>query len=142
MADGVRVRVATQYDEAAVLDLVRADGTATGRQPGRTQLAALRTDLRSANALTLVADTGTEVVGVLVARIGHARSAQLELVLLCVRPDRRRAGTGRALVAGLLNRFGAVSAEVVDPSVTGLLRACGFRRGETSEDEAERWAHP
>jgi len=133
----VRVRVATQYDEEAVLDVLRADGSATGRQPSRARLTAVRDDLRSPDALTLVAVTGPEVLGVLVTRLGRARSAELELVLLCVRPDRRREGTGRALVTGLLDRFGAVSAQSGEPAPAGLLQACGFR-----SDGPERWVHP
>jgi GNAT superfamily N-acetyltransferase len=134
MAEPVRVRVATQYDEAAALDVIRAEGEASGRQLGKSRLATARGELRSPQALTLVAGAGAEVDGVLVARLGA--SPALELVLVCVRPGLRRSGTGRALVTALLDRFPSVSATVDDPDVAALLQACAFMPGDG------RWVHP
>ena len=103
----MRVRVATQLDEQAALDVVRADGEATGRQPSKATLAALRAVLRSPTALTLLADDGP-VVGLAVAEL-HGR--ELRLTLLCVAPEHRRRGAGRALVRALLERFPAVTGD-------------------------------
>jgi len=113
----VRTRVATQLDEASVLDVVRADGDAAGRQPSKAALAALRAVLRSPSTLTLVADDGA-VVGLLVAQL-HGR--ELRLSLLCVAPGHRRQGAGRALVRALLERYPDVTTATDDPVVRGLL---------------------
>jgi ribosomal protein S18 acetylase RimI-like enzyme len=116
----VQVRVATQLDEAAALDVVRADGEATGRQPSKATLAALRAVLRSPTALTLVADDGGAVVGLLVAEL---RGRELHLTLLCVAPEHRRRGAARSLVRGLVERYPDVVTAVDDPVVAGLLDA-------------------
>jgi predicted N-acetyltransferase YhbS len=114
----VRTRVATQLDEAAALDVVRADGETTGRQPSKATLAALRAVLRSPTTLTLVADDEGTVVGLLVAEL---RGTELAVRLLCVAPVHRRRGAGRALVAGLLARYPDAVAAVEDPVVCELL---------------------
>ena len=98
----MHIRVATSLDEAAALDVVRADGETTGRQPSKAALAALRAVLRSPRTLTLVADDGGAVVGLLVAEL---RGRELQLSLLCVAPGHRRRGAGRALVRALLERY-------------------------------------
>lgn len=116
----MRTRVATQLDEAAALDVVRADGEATGRQPSKATLAALRAVLRSPTTLTLLADDGGVVVGLLVAEL---RGRELRLTLLCVAPEHRRRGAGRALVRALLERYPDVEAAVDDPVAAGLLDA-------------------
>jgi ribosomal protein S18 acetylase RimI-like enzyme len=114
----VRVRVATQLDEAAALDVVRADGEATGRQPSKTTLAALRAVLRSPTALTLVADDEDVVTGLLVAEL---RGRELQLTLLCVAPEHRRRGAGRALVRALVERYPDVVAATDEPGALALL---------------------
>jgi ribosomal protein S18 acetylase RimI-like enzyme len=114
----VRVRVATQLDEQAALDVVRADGEATGRQPSKASLAALRAVLRSPTALTLVADHDGVVVGLLVAEL---RDRELQLRLLCVAPEHRRRGAGRALVLALLDRYPDVVAATDEPGALALL---------------------
>ena len=114
----MRTRVATQLDEAAALDVLRADGEATGRQPSKATLAALRAVLRSPTALTLVADDDGAVVGLLVARL---RDRQLQLSVLCVAPGHRRRGAGRALVRALLERYPDVTAGTDEPGVLALL---------------------
>jgi hypothetical protein len=86
----VRTRVATQLDEAAALDVVRADGEATGRQPSKATLAALRAVLRSATALTLVADDD----GRSSAARRRAARPELQLSLLCVEPEQPPAAGG------------------------------------------------
>ena len=114
----MRTRVATQLDEAAALGVVRADGDATGRQPSKAALAALRAVLRSPTTLALVADDDGVVVGLLVAEL-HGR--ELQLSLLCVTPAHRRRGAGRALVRALLERYPRVVAAVEDPVTRELL---------------------
>ena len=114
----MRTRVATQLDEAAALGVVRADGEATGRQPSKATLAALRAVLRSPTALTLVADDDGPVVGLLVAEL---RGRELALTLLCVAPEHRRRGAGRALVRALLDRYPDAVAAVDDAAVLALL---------------------
>lgn len=114
----MRVRVATQLDEAAALDVVRADGDATGRQPSRATLAALRAVLRASTTLTLVADDDGAVVGLLVAEL---RGRQLQLSLLCVAPEHRGRGAGRALVRSLLQRYPDVTTATDDPVTRALL---------------------
>ena len=114
----MRIRVATSLDEAAALDVVRADGETTGRQPSKATLAALRAVLRSPTALTLVADDDGAVVGLLVAEL---RGRELQLSLLCVAPEHRRRGAGRALVRALLERYPDVTAAVEDPVTRELL---------------------
>ena len=114
----MRVRVATQLDEAAALDVVRADGEATGRQPSKATLAALRSVLRSPTALTLLADDDGAVVGLLVAEL---RGRELQLSLLCVAPEHRRRGAGGALVRALLERYPDVTTAVDDPVTHELL---------------------
>jgi ribosomal protein S18 acetylase RimI-like enzyme len=114
----VHTRVATQLDEAAALDVVRADGKTTGRQPSKATLAALRAVLRSPTALTLVADDDGAVVGLLVAEL---RGRELQLSLLCVSPEHRRHGAGRALVRALLERYPDVTAATDDPMTRELL---------------------
>ena len=134
----MRVRVATAYDEQPVLDVLRADGDATGRQPSKARLAAARANLRSAASLTLVADDDGAVVGVLRAELGGDDDpGRLRLGLLCVTPGRRRTGIGRALVRALLDRFGSVAAWTADEAVTALLVGEGFvPSGRTGEDTA------
>jgi predicted N-acetyltransferase YhbS len=114
----VRTRVATQLDEAAALDVVRADGDATGRQPSKATLAALRAVLRSPTALTLVADDDGSVVGLLVAEL---RGRQLQLSLLCVAPGHRGRGAGGALVRALLERYPDVTAVTEDQGALAVL---------------------
>ena len=116
----MRVRVATQLDEAAALDVVRADGEVTGRQPSKATLAALRGVLRSPTALTLVADDEGTVVGLLVAEL---RGRQLQVTLLCVAPEHRRRGAGRALVRALVERYPDVVDATDDPVVGRLVEA-------------------
>ena len=134
----MRVRVATAYDEQPVLDVLRADGDATGRQPSKARLAAVRATVRSAASLTLVADDDGAVVGVLRAELGSPdEPGRLRLGLLCVTPDRRRTGVGRALVRALLDRFGSVAAWTADAAVAALLLGEGFvASGRTREDGA------
>lgn len=115
----MRARVATQLDEAAALDVVRADGEATGRQPSKATLAALRAVLRSPTSLTLLADDGA-VVGLLVAEL---RGRELALTMLCVAPEHRRRGAGRALVRALLDRYPDVVDATEDLVVGGLVDA-------------------
>ena len=122
----MRTRVATQLDEEAALDVVRADGDATGRQPSKAALAALRALLRSPTALTLVADDGGAVVGVLVAEL---RGRELQLSLLCVAPEHRRRGAGRALVRALLDRYPDVSAATDEAGALALLEQERTPRG-------------
>jgi len=147
----VRVRVATQLDEQQVLDVLRADGEATGRQPSKARLAAVRATLRSPTSLTLVADDGGRVVGVLLAELAPrgARSASraaepgvLHLSLLCVTPGARRQGHGGALLRGLLGRFDRVVAWVPDGPARTLLERAGFvASGRTDDGDGERAAH-
>jgi predicted N-acetyltransferase YhbS len=121
----VRIRVATQLDEAAALDVVRGDGEATGRQPAKATLAALRAVLRSPTTLALVADDGGTVVGLLVAEL---RGRELQLSLLCVAPEHRRRGAGRGLVRALLARYPDVAPATDEPVTLALLaqeRAAG-----------------
>jgi len=114
----MRTRVATSLDEAAALDVVRADGDATGRQPSKARLAELRAVLRSPATLALVADDDGTVLGLLVAEL---RGRQVQLSLLCVAPEHRRRGAGRALVRALLERYPAVTATTDDPVTRELL---------------------
>jgi ribosomal protein S18 acetylase RimI-like enzyme len=114
----VLVRVATQLDEQAALDVVRADGEATGRQPSKATLAALRTVLRSPTALTLLVEDGGPALGLLVAEL---RGRELQLSLLCVAPEHRGRGAGRALVRALLERYPAVVAATDEPGALALL---------------------
>ncbi len=114
----MRTRVATQLDEAAALDVVRADGDATGRQPSKATLARLRAVLRSPATLSLVADDDGAVVGLLVAEL---RDRRLQLTLLCVAPEHRRRGAGRALVRALLQRYPDVEAGTEELAVLSLL---------------------
>jgi ribosomal protein S18 acetylase RimI-like enzyme len=116
----VHTRVATQLDEAAALDVVRADGETTGRQPSKATLAALRAVLRSPTTLALVAQDDAAVVGLLVAEL---RGREVQLSLLCVAPARRRRGAGRALVRALLERYPGVTAATDDPVTRELLEA-------------------
>lgn len=137
----MRVRVATAYDEQPVLDVLRADGEVTGRQPSRARLAAVRATLRARTTLTLVAERNGAVVGVLVAELGRAddgagavQPGLLHVPVLCVCPPSRRQGVGRALVRGLLARFEHVSTWSPDDATTTLLASEGFTRtGRTAE---------
>ncbi len=115
----MRVRVATQLDEQGALDVLRADGESSGRQPSKARLAAVRATLRSPTTLTLVADDGGPVVGLLMAEL---RGARLELTLLCVTPEHRGRGAGRALVHALLDRYPDVHAP--DPALMQFVRTC------------------
>ena len=114
----MRTRVATQLDEAAVLDVVRADGETTGRQPSKATLAALRSVLRSPTTLALLAEDAGTVLGVLVAEL---RGRELQLSLLCVAPEHRGGGAGRALVSALLERYPEVVAATEEPGAVRLL---------------------
>ena len=127
----MRTRVATQLDEAAALDVVRADGETTGRQPSKATLAGLRAVLRSPATLALVADDGGPVVGLLVAEL---RGRELQLSLLCVAPEHRGRGAGRALVRALLERYPDVTPATDEPGALALLEQertsrRGFERG-------------
>ncbi len=114
----MRTRVATSLDEAAALEVVRADGETTGRQPSKATLAALRAVLRSPTTLTLVADDGGAVVGLLVAELV---GRELQLSLLCVAPEHRRRGAGRSLVHALLERYPDVTAATDQAGALALL---------------------
>ena len=116
----MHVRVATSLDEAAALDVVRADGETTGRQPSKATLAALRAVLRSPWTLTLVADDEGTVVGLLVAEL---RGRELQLSLLCVVPEHRRRGAGRALVRALLDRYPDVATTTDEPGLLALVES-------------------
>lgn len=116
----MRVRVATQLDEGAALDVVRADGEVTGRQPSKARLAALRAVLRAPTSLGLVAEVDAAVVGLLVAEL---RGRELRLSLLCVAPEHRRRGAGRALVRALLERYPDVVDATDHPGAAALLGA-------------------
>ena len=122
----MRTRVATQLDEAAALDVVRADGEATGRQPSKARLAELRAVLRSPSALTLLADDAGGVVGLLVAEL---RGRELALTLLCVAPQHRRRGAGRALVQALVERYPGVVAGTDEPGAVALLAQARTSQG-------------
>lgn len=148
----MRVRVATQYDEPAVLDVLRADGDATGRQPSKARLAAVRAVLRSPRTLTLVADDDGAVVGVLLAELGPGHDGvgpvepgMLHLPLLCVAPQHRRRGAGRLLLRRLLSRFEHVSTWTSDDGVRALLEGEGFtatgRRAEVRGTAACQLVH-
>ena len=80
--------------------------------------------LRSPTALTLLADDGT-VVGLLVAEL---RGRELALTLLCVAPEHRRRGAGRALVGALLDRYPDVVVAIDEPGVAALVDAERGRR--------------
>ena len=121
----MRVRVATQLDEVSALDVVRADGETTGRQPSKATLSALRSVLRSPTSLTLVAEDDGVVLGLLVTEL---RGRELQLSLLCVAPEHRRRGAGRALVRALLERYPDVTAVTDAPGARALLeQECAFR---------------
>ena len=147
----MRVRVATGYDEQGVLDVLRSDGQATGRQPSKARLASLRGTLRSPGTLTLVAEREGEVLGFLLAEIAGTdgtRAAEpglLHVPLLCVAPPSRGAGVGRALVRALLARFSHVSTWSCDAATTSLLASEGFvptgRTGEVRGEPAEHLVH-
>ena len=135
------MRPATGLDEQAVLDVLRADGDATGRQPSRARLLRVRDKLRSPAALTLVAERDGDVIGFVHAELARADDGagpvgpgRLFLSLLCVAPQHRRAGAGRALAVALLARFPHVDAWAVDEAGTALLQAAGLaptgRHGE------------
>ena len=114
----MRTRVATALDEAAALDVVRADGETTGRQPSKATLAALRSVLRSPTTLAVVAEDDGAVLGLLVAEL---RGRELQLSLLCVAPEHRHRGAGRALVRALLYRYPSVVAATEEPGALALL---------------------
>ena len=114
----MRTRVATQLDEAAALDVVRADGETTGRQPSKATLATLRSVLRSPTTLALLAEDDATVLGLLVAEL---RGRELRLSLLCVAPEHRGRGAGRALVRALLDRYPDVVAATEEPGALALL---------------------
>ena len=115
----MRVRVATQLDESGALEVLRADGQASGRQPSKARLAAVRATLRSPGTLALVADDDGAVVGLLVAEL---RGSELELTGVCVAPEHRGRGAGRALVRALLDRYPDATAP--DPALRAFVRAC------------------
>ena len=149
----MRVRPATSLDEAAVLDVLRADGETTGRQPSKARLLRVRDKLRSPTALTLVADGDRAVLGFLLAELsrtddgaGPVEPGVLHLSLLCVRPDARRTGVGGALVTALLDRFPRVRAWTTDEAARELLLSSGFQpAGRTAEvrgQSAELLEHP
>ena len=141
----MRVRPATSLDEADVLDVLRADGETTGRQPSKARLLRVRDKLRSPTALTLVADLDGSVAGFLLAELartddgaGGVEPGVLHLSLLVVRPDARRAGVGRALVTALLDRFPHVRAWAGEGPGRELLLDSGFRpAGRTQELRGE-----
>ena len=141
----MRVRVATGLDEQQVLDVLRADGDASGRQPSKARLAEVRASLRSPSALTLVADDEGALVGVLLAELVRTDAdgapvppGLLQLSLLCVAPAHRRRGTGTALVRALLDRFAHVAAWVPDTGARALLEREAFvPTGRTREVRGE-----
>ncbi len=137
----MRVRPGSGLDEPAVLNVLRADGELTGRQPSKARLLRVRDKLRSPTALTLVAEQQGLVVGFVHAELARADDGAgpvvpglLHLSLLCVVPEQRRRGTGRALVDALVQRFPAVQAWATDDASRALLEAAGFAStGRTAE---------
>lgn len=118
----MRVRIGTALDEAAALDVLRADGEATGRQPSKATLLQVRDLLRRPTTLTLLVEDAAPV-GLLLAVLGAG--GVLRVVLVCVVPDRRGQGAGRALVEALLARYPVVRADVEDGGARRLLAASG-----------------
>jgi len=116
-----------------VLDVLRADGELTGRQPAKARLLRVRDKLRSPAALTLVADNDGRVTGFLHAELARADDGAgpvepglLHLSLLCVAPDARRSGVATALLLGLLDRFPVISTWAPEDA-RDLLLGVGFR---------------
>ena len=150
------MRVAGAYDEQPVLDVLRADGDATGRQPSKARLAAVRATLRSPATLTLVAVSDGAVLGFVLAELAPDDEAddapaadpsrpRLHVPVLCVAPRSRRSGVGRALVRALLARFADVSTWSCDVATTSLLTSEGFvptgRTREVAGRSAEHLVH-
>lgn len=117
------------------LGVWRAALVAASQPPGQGRTTAARGRLRSPTSFLLVA--GEPVVGMLLVELVAKR---LEVTLLVVAPDARRAGIARALVAALLARFPAVSTWSTAPETC---EALGFvRTGRTRTDEVELAAGP
>ena len=142
----MRIRPATGFDEQPALEVLRADGVAVGRQPSKARQARVLATLRSPSSLVLVADDDA-VVGLLIAELarsddgaGPVEPGLLHLSLLCVTPQRRRSGVGRALVRALLTRFDRVSTWVGDPALRALLEAEGFTATGRTRQVRERAA--
>lgn len=129
----VRVRPATRLDEVGVLDVLRADGEVRGQQLSKVRLLRVRDKLRSPTALTLLAESDVQAVGVVHAELAREQDGNgavvpglLHLSLLCVVPAHRRRGVGQSLLTGLLERFPHVSTWAPDEVSAAALRAVGF----------------
>lgn len=134
----MRVRTATALDEAGVLDVLRSDGENRGRQPSKAALQKARNTVRSSRALTLLAEADGAVLGFLVAELSREEPGVLQLSQLCVRPEDRRRGVGRALLDALLERFPQVSCWVCDGAPRTVLEQAGLHAtGRTDGDRSE-----
>jgi ribosomal protein S18 acetylase RimI-like enzyme len=102
--------------------------------------------VRSRGMVLLARDHAGVVLGTvtLVSPDSPARQVaaidEVEIHLLCVRPDRRRGGVGRALVQEALSRAQATGARGVvlwtQPTMAAaqrLYERCGFRRDESAD---------
>lgn len=101
---------------------------AASQPPGAARTTRVRTALRAPTSLLLVA--GEPVVGMLLVELAGQR---LEVTMLCVHPDRRRAGVGRALVRAAAERYPGIACWSADPKLCealGLVRTGGVRDDE------------
>jgi ribosomal protein S18 acetylase RimI-like enzyme len=129
MDPAIRIRPGALADSAAVLELWGRSEAAPS--PTDTPAAVSRL-LREPAAVLLVALDGVHVVGTVIAGWDGWRG---NLYRLAVRPDHRRRGIARALVAeaeALLRRWGCVRISALvehhHPSAVGFWEAAGYGR--------------
>lgn len=150
------VRIATGYDEVAVLALWTAARAADGRSPSDACRTRVRTKLRAPAALVLLAeDLAGQPQGMLLAELGRDQDGAgpvtpglLHLSMLFVAPHHQRAGVGQVLLGRLTSRYPWVRgwAGAGDHTLSRCLLAAHFtptgrEHGAAPATFRQQWEH-
>lgn len=144
----MNLRTATPQDHAAAVATWRASQGGLGQRPPAARVARVEEKLSEPGALLVVADNGTELVGMALgepARIrdgaGDLEPGLVHLSMVFVVPSQWRQGLGSALVEALADaawaqgyRNASVWSRVDNAPALAFFEACGFERSGRAHD--------